>query len=188
MAQPAGADAPVDQGVVNRMKNAITNTCQYRKKNQHPVVAAQRIAYARQAEQSQTCKQNRARPHPVHKKPGYRLHGAGHNEKNGHQKPQLGIAGAEVVFEPGKQRRQQQLTEMAHHVSQTHQADQLHVLLERGGSGLKFRRNRHGHLPIVARPAGHSGRLIQLDLANFRSCRRPSIDAGHPGLSRTASD
>jgi hypothetical protein len=53
---------------------------------------------------------------------------------------------------------------------------------------LKFRRNRHGHPPIVARPAGHSGRLIPLDLANFRSCRRPSIAAGHPDLSQTASN
>ena len=188
MSQPAGADAPVDQGVVNRMKNAIANTCQHRKKSQHPVVVAQGIAQARQAKQSQTCKKNRARPHPVYKKTRYRLNSTGHNEKNGHQKPQLGIAGAEIVFEPGEQRGQQQLTEMAHHVSQTHQADQLHVLLERGGLGLKFRRNRHGHLPIVARPAGHSGRLIQFDVTKCSPCRRPSIAVPDAGFSQTASD
>jgi hypothetical protein len=54
--------------------------------------------------------------------------------------------------------------------------------------GLKIRRNRHGHAPIVARPAGHSGSLPLFDAALCRPFMQPSIAVPQAGVLQTSSD
>jgi hypothetical protein len=54
--------------------------------------------------------------------------------------------------------------------------------------GLKIRRNRHGHKPIVARPAGHSGSLPLIDLALSCTDMRFSIAVPQAEFLQTSSD
>ena len=93
------------------------------------------LIQALDAPDGQPGKQDGAWAEAVHHKTRRRLHRTGHDKKDRHQKAQLGVADLEHVLEPGKQRGQQQLAEMADHVGQTDQPDDTRVLAKRGSHG-----------------------------------------------------
>ena len=135
MAQTGRADFAVQQRVVRRMKHPVAQAADHRKARQHPVTGADRIPQRRHAQQGQAAKKNRSRAKPVHHKTRQRLHRARHGEKNRHQKTQFCIADQKLVLEPRKQRREQQLAEMADHVGQTDQANHAGVVAQGNGAG-----------------------------------------------------
>jgi hypothetical protein len=128
MPQARRADLAVEQRVVDRVKHAVAHTGDDRTAGQHPVSGAQRITKSRQADQTQTQKQNWPRTEPVHRKARQRLHHTRHDKENRHQPAQLDIADRKLALQPGKQRRQQQLAEVADQVRRAHQADNARVL------------------------------------------------------------
>ena len=135
MAQTRPTHLAVQQRVVHRVEHPVADTCHHREESQHAVAGAGGKPHGRRAQQGQPGKQDGARPEAVHHKTRRRLHGAGHDKKDGHQKAQLGVADLEHVLEPRKQRGQQQLAEMADHVGQTDQPDNTRVLAKRGRQG-----------------------------------------------------
>ncbi|MNL37314.1 hypothetical protein D3C87_1594560 [compost metagenome] len=101
MAQARRTDAPVEQGVVHRVKHAVANARQHREPGQHGVAGAGRKAKGRQAQQGEPRKQNGARTKTVHRKTRTRLHRARHHKEDGHEEAQLGIADLELVNHAG---------------------------------------------------------------------------------------
>ena len=131
MAQARTADLAVEQRVVNRVKNAIAQPGKYHKAGHHPVAGADRITKSGNTNQGQAGKEYGTRAKTVHHKARQRLHRTGHHKKDGHEKAKLGIADTEFRFEPGKQRCQQQLAEVADQMAGADQADHAGVRPQR---------------------------------------------------------
>lgn len=167
MAQARRADAPVEQGVVHRVKHAIANTRQHREPGQHGVAGAGRKTKRRQAEQGQAAEQDGPGSEAVHHKARARLHRTRHHEKDRHEEAQFGVADLEGVLEPGEQRRQQQLAVVADEVGNADQADDAGVSAQRGGGGQAGGGCRgHGGI-VVLRPLFWNATERQLS-ANLR--------------------
>jgi len=85
----------------------------------------------RRREQAQAREQDRARTVAVDPETRRRLHDTRDDEEDREQETKFGIADAECVLEPGEQRRQQKLAEVADGVRQTDQADDGGVAAQR---------------------------------------------------------
>jgi hypothetical protein len=175
MAQARRADLAIEQRVVDRMEHAVADAGQDRAAGHRPVAGAQREAERRQPEQRQPAEQDGPRPHAVDQEAGGGLHAARDDEEQRHQEAQLGVAGVERVLQPGKQRRQQQLAEVADHVGQADQPDHARILAQ-GDGQRRVGGGGGAHGVIVAAPAGAgivlvagwSGNWLDLNQAQAR--------------------
>ncbi len=145
MAQPAGVHLAVEQGVVGRVEHTIAQAGHHRAGGQHGVAGGRGIAQRGQPQQRQPAQQHRPGAEAVDHKARCGLHHAGDDKEDRQQQAQLGVADVEFRLQPRKQRRQQQLAEVADGMRQAHQADHAGVLAPgRGGAG---RKRGGGHAP-----------------------------------------
>ena len=145
MPQPRRMHLAVQQRVVDRMEHAIADAGHHREADEGPVARAEREAERRDRQQAQAAEKDRPRPVAVDDEPRQRLHRARDHEEDRHQQAELGIAHAERVLQPGKERRQQELAEVADAVREPHQADDGRVLAHDEDG----RHERHGRITIA---------------------------------------
>ena len=138
MAESRGADLAVEQRVVGRVENTVADSAYDGESGQHPVAGADRITQRRDTEQGQAAEQHRTGAEAVNNEARQRLHRTRDDEKDRHQKAQLGIAHLKLVLEPGEQRRQQQLAEMAERMRHADQADDAGVAAQRRAGGRRL--------------------------------------------------
>jgi hypothetical protein len=140
VAEPLHRNAAVQDGEIDRVEHAVAQPRQARAHGKHPVVTGQRQREPRQRQHRDPEQQNRARTDAVHGEACQRLTDAGNNEKDRHQRANLGEVEAEVLHQPGEQRRKEQVEEVRGPVSKPDHADDADVaaglgIVEQWGHG-----------------------------------------------------
>ena len=148
MAQPWRADLAIDQCVVHGVKDAVADARHHGKQRHDPVAGAERKTKCGNTQQRKARKQDGARAVAIHQEPRGGLHGAGDDEEHRHQEAQLGIADVEGILQPGKERSEQQLAEVADHVGEAHQADHAGILAKAHGWEGVGGRGAHGLIVV----------------------------------------
>ena len=121
-------DLAIEQGVVDRMKDAVADAGDDREERQHRVARARREAECRRGEERDAAEQDRTRAETVDDEARHRLHRARDDEEDGEQDAELGVAGVEGVLQPREERRQQELAKVADQMSQADKAHHGRVL------------------------------------------------------------
>ena len=114
-------DAPVEDGEVGRMKNAVARTRHGCRGHQHHVVLGDAEQYTGQCEQYHAAEQHRPRTDAIDDEPCRRLPDAGDDEKHRHQRPGLGEVHVERRHQPREEQRDDQMEEVRNRVHEAHQ-------------------------------------------------------------------
>ncbi len=91
-------DLAIEQGVVDRMEDAVADAGDDREERQHRVAACWAKPNAADGEQRDAGEQDRPRPEAVDDEARERLHRAGDDEEDRQQHAELGVAGMESSF------------------------------------------------------------------------------------------
>ena len=136
-AEPRPADARIQDREIGRVKDAVAEAGRHRQREQEPEGRHQPHQRRGARGHGEAAEQDAPRPDAVDEKAGGRLRDARHGVERGRQQPQRLVADIEGDDEQRKERRQDELEEMAEPVRGAHQPDHRRV-------PAKFdRRDRH---------------------------------------------
>ena len=160
-----GLDLAIEQGVVDRMEDAVADPGDDREADEHRVARAGGEAEGSDSEQREAAEQDRPRPEAVDDEARQRLHRARNDEEDGEHEAELGVADVERVLQEEEQRRQQQLVEVADAMGQADQTHHGGVVARRRRGWKRGGGGSHGMQP------GHRQVAI-VDLAIASQCRQ----------------
>ena len=123
MAQAGRGNVAVEQGEVRRMEHRVAQPRQAGGQEQAGIAVGQGQSHTGGRQAGDAEEQHPPRSQPVHGEAGQGLADAGDDEEEGHGGPHLGEAEAELLHQPGKKRRQQEVEEMGDAVGEAHHAD-----------------------------------------------------------------
>ncbi len=131
------------------MEHAVAEAGQQRDRQQQPVGGHEPGERDRGREQCHAAQEDPERAHPVHQEPGQGLADSGRAVEDAHRQPERHVGHTEHGLQQRKERRQDQLEEVAEEVRHPDETDHSQVAAETGSSG------RIGHgLSVYTTPPG----------------------------------